>query len=170
MMIKPTLILAVMLSGLLIAVTASAETKTFVYSGGCYWCTEADSEKLQGVSKVISGYSSNREAAQVFYDPDVIGFDDLIRHVYRTIDYEDGDGQFCDRGRSYSPAIYYKTEEEKTLAEALTPSTSIVPIEPEKQFRPVSESRQDYYKKNKVRYNLYRKGCGRDRRLKELNR
>ncbi len=168
-MIRFALMLAVMLSGLVMTAPAHAATKTFVYSGGCYWCTEADSEKLDGVSKVISGYSSGREAAQVFYDPDVISFEDLIRHVFRTIDYEDVGGQFCDRGQSYSPAIYYKSDEEKAIATALAPTTSIVPIEPEKKFRPVSESRQDFYKKSKLRYNAYRIGCGRDKRLKQLN-
>jgi peptide-methionine (S)-S-oxide reductase len=162
--------LAAILSVLLVTFPARADDKTFLYSGGCYWCTEADSEKLKGVSKVISGYVNNREAAKVFYDPDQISFDELIRHVYRTIDYEDDGGQFCDRGYSYSPAIYYKTAEEKAVAEKLAPPTSIVPIEQESTFNPVSESRQDFYKKNRLRYSYYRKGCGRDRRLEELNR
>jgi peptide-methionine (S)-S-oxide reductase len=169
-MIKPALILSVMLLGLMMTAPArAADVKTFVYSGGCYWCTEADSEKLDGVSKVISGYESNREAAQVFYDPDVISYEDLVRHVYRTIDFEDDKGQFCDRGQSYSPAIYYKSEEEKAIAEALAPPTSVVPIEPERQFRPVRESRQNYYKTHSTKYKIYRFSCGRDKRLKELN-
>jgi peptide-methionine (S)-S-oxide reductase len=163
---------------------ASAETKTFVFSGGCFWCTEADFEKLSGVDEVISGftagttpeptyypgkYGDHREAALVHYNPDQISFEDLVSHVYKTIDYEDAGGQFCDRGRSYSPAIYYKTKEEKAAAEALAPSTSIVPVEPEKEFFPVRDEHQDFYKKNKVRYNFYRKGCGRDERVKKLN-
>ena len=102
------------------AVTA----ETFTYSG-VFWCTEADTEKLNGVSRVISGFTGgttaspryepgkwgdHREAAKVIYDPEIITYETLVRHVYATIDYEDGEGQFCDRGRSYSPAIYYKTE------------------------------------------------------------
>ena len=63
----------------------------------------------------------HREAAQVEYDPQIISFEELVRHVYRTIDYEDGEGQFCDRGRSYSPAIYYKTEAEKMTIKRLAP-------------------------------------------------
>lgn len=167
------------------AVTAaSAETETFVYSGGCFWCTEVDSEKLEGVSEVISGftagttpdpkyyvgqYGDHREAAQVIYDPAVISFEDLVRHVYATIDYEDNGGQFCDRGRSYSPAIYYKTEEQRVIAERLAPETSIVPVEPESTFYPVREEHQDFYKKNPIRYKLYRLGCGRDARVNALN-
>ena len=117
--------------------TYISKADTFVYSGGCFWCTEADTEKLDGVSDVISGFTAgttkdpkyipgqwgdHREAAQVIYDPEIITYEKLVRHVYATIDYEDGEGQFCDRGRSYSPAIYYKTESERLIAERLAPS------------------------------------------------
>ena len=168
----------------LMAMPSFAETKTFVYSGGCFWCSEADSEKLDGVSEVLSGftagttpspkyyqgaYGDHREAAQVYYDPSVISYEDLVRHVYRTVDYEDNKGQFCDRGHSYSPAIYYKTDEEKAIAQRLAPPTSVVPIEPEQQFFPVREAHQDFYKKNTTKYKFYRYRCGRDQRIKELN-
>lgn len=159
--------------------------ETFVYSGGCFWCTESDSEKLEGVIEVISGFTggttedpkyypgkwgNHREAAKVIYDPDVISYEDLVRHVYKTIDYEDADGQFCDRGHSYSPAIYYKTEAQKQIAQRLAPPTSVVPIEMEGEYFPVRESHQDYYKKSKIKYKFYRARCGRDKRIKELNK
>ena len=152
------------------ATPVAAETKTFVYSGGCFWCTEADSEKLRGVSEVISGFTSGREGAQVFYDPSIISFEDLVRHVYMTVDYEDGKGQFCDRGNFYSPAIYYKTEEEKAIAIRLAPPTSIVPIERESEFSPARKAHQNYYKRATRRYKLYRYRCGRDQRIKRLNK
>ena len=109
---------------------------TFIYSGGCFWCTEADTEKLNGVTEVISGFTGgstpnpkyipgkwgdHREAALIIYDPKIISFEDLVTHVYKTIDYEDNEGQFCDRGKSYSPAIYYKNTEEKKIALSLAP-------------------------------------------------
>ena len=109
---------------LILFINFSSLADTFVYSGGCFWCTEADMEKLEGVSEVVSGFTAgttknpkyiqgqwgdNREAALVTYDPQKINFKDLVIHVYKTIDYEDNEGQFCDRGRSYTPAIYYKT-------------------------------------------------------------
>ena len=115
---------------LLIFSNFSSFADTFIYSGGCFWCTEADTEKLKGVDEVISGFTAgttkdpkyipgqwgdHREAALVKYDPKTISFKDLVVHVFKTIDYEDNDGQFCDRGRSYSPAIYYKTNEEKLI-------------------------------------------------------
>ena len=102
----------------------------------------------------------------MFYDPDVISFEELVRHVYRTVDYEDNKGQFCDRGHSYSPAIYYKTDAEREIAERLAPATSVVPIEPEAQFFPVREAHQDFYKKNSFKYSFYRGRCGRDKRIK----
>ncbi len=181
--LKPVMMLSTAL--ILLTAPAWAETKTFVYSGGCFWCTEADSEKLDGVSDVISGftggttpapryyhnaYGDHREAAQVFYDPAVISFEDLVRHVYKTVDYEDIKGQFCDRGHAYSPAIYYKNAEEKEIAMRLAPPTSIIPIEPESQFFPVREAHQDFYKKRSGKYKFYRFRCGRDQRLKKLNK
>ena len=161
-----------------------AASETFNYSGGCFWCTEADSEKLEGVTEVISGFTGgttpspryevgkwgdHREAAQIIYDPALISYEDLVRHVYATIDFEDNDGQFCDRGRSYSPAIFFKTDEERLIAERLAPETSVVPIEPESTFYPVREEHQDYYKKRSIKYKYYRMRCGRDRRVEALN-
>ena len=134
---------------LLIFSNFSSYAKTFVYSGGCFWCTEADTEKLEGVSEVISGFTAgttknpkyipgqwgdHREAALVKYDPKIISFKELVNHVFKTIDYEDNQGQFCDRGRSYTPAIYYKSNEEKLIILSLAPKTSIVPVEKETKF------------------------------------
>ena len=90
-------------------------------------------------------------------------------HVFKTIDYEDNDGQFCDRGRSYSPAIYYKTNEEKLIISSLAPKTSIMPIEKETKFYPVRLEHQDYYKKQSYKYEYYRFMCRRDKRLEQLN-
>lgn len=185
-LLKPCVMMmaALTLTLTILALPARAETATFVYSGGCFWCTETDSEKLDGVSEVISGftggttaspryyynaYGDHREAAQVFYDPAVVSFEDLVRHVYKTVDYEDNDGQFCDRGRSYAPAIYYKTDEEKAIATRLAPTTSVVPIEPETEFFPVRDEHQDYYKKHSIKYKYYRYRCGRDQRIDRLN-
>ncbi len=162
-----------------------ANAETFVYSGGCFWCTEADSEKLKGVSEVISGFTggttdnpryysgewgNHREAAQIIYDPTVISYEELVKHVYATVDYEDGGGQFCDRGHSYSPAIYYKNDDERLIAEKLAPKSSIVPIEAESKFYPVREEHQDFYKKNEYKYKFYRYRCGRDDRVEALKK
>ena len=162
----------------------NATAENFTYSGGCFWCTEADTEKLDGVSEVISGFTGgttpnpryeygkwgdHREAAQVIYDPRVISYENLVRHVYATIDYEDRGGQFCDRGHSYSPAIYYKTDAERVIAQRLAPETSVVPIELESAFYPVRVEHQDFYKKRVVKYKYYRLQCGRNSRVDALN-
>ena len=160
-----------------------ASAETFTFSGGCFWCTEADFEKLDGVSDVISGFTGgttpnpryvsgewgdHREAAQVIYDPAKLSFADLVRRVYATVDYEDAGGQFCDRGRSYSPAIYFKTDAERDVATRLAPPRSIIPIEAEGAYYPVREEHQDFYKKNAIKYKFYRFRCGRDARIDEL--
>jgi len=156
----------------------------FVYSGGCFWCTEADMEKFNGVSEVISGFTAgttkdpkyiprkwgdHREAAKVIYDPEIVTFENLVKHVFKTIDFEDNDGQFCDRGRSYTPAIYYKNNKEKSIILKLAPKTSIVPVEIETTFYPVRLEHQDYYKKHSYKYEYYRFLCRRDQRLEILN-
>ena len=181
---KKKLIKVFFFLNLLIFSNFSSFADTFVYSGGCFWCTEADTEKLNGVKEVISGFTAgttknpkyipgqwgdHREAALVEYNPKIISFKELVIHAFRTIDYEDNEGQFCDRGRSYTPAIYYKTNEEKEIILSLAPKTSKVPIEKETKFYPVRSEHQDYYKKKSYRYEYYRFMCGRDKRLEQLN-
>ena len=98
-----------------------AKSDTFYYSGGCFWCTEEDFEEFKGVKEVISGFTGgttpnpkyypnqwgdHREAAKVIYDPNKVSFAELVKHVFNTVDYEDSDGQFCDRGHSYLSLIH----------------------------------------------------------------
>jgi peptide-methionine (S)-S-oxide reductase len=181
---KKLLLKIIVITQLIIFFPLASFGDTFIYSGGCFWCTEADTEKLSGVTEVISGFTGgstpnpkympgksgdHREAALVIYDPKIISFEDLVTHVYKTIDYEDNDGQFCDRGKSYSPAIYYKNTEEKKIALSLAPKSSIVPIEPEGKFYPVRNEHQGYAKKQNYKYEYYRFVCGRDKRIKLLN-
>lgn len=167
----------------LIFFSSKLYSETFVFSGGCFWCTEADFEKIKGVKNVISGftggttenpryypgeYGDHREAALVIYDPQIIRFDELVVNVFKTIDFEDNEGQFCDRGRAYTPAIYYKNNREKEIIKTLSPKSSVVPIELETKFYPVREEHQNFYKKNKFKYNYYRFSCGRDNRIDQL--
>ena len=181
---KKTLINLLLILNIFTYSIYSSNADTFVYSGGCFWCTEADTEKLDGVSDVISGFTAgttkdpkyipgqwgdHREAALVLYDPNKITFKELVTHVFKTIDYEDNNGQFCDRGRSYTPAIYYKNDEEKKIILSLAPKSSIVPVEKESRFYPVREEHQNYYKKQTYKYEYYRFMCRRDSRLEQLN-
>ena len=83
---------------------------TFVVSSGCFWCTEKDFEKLDGVYDAVSGFTAgttpdpkyykgkwgdHREGVKVYYDSNKISFSDLVKHAYATMDWQDDGGQFC---------------------------------------------------------------------------
>lgn len=163
-----------------------------IFAGGCFWCMESDFQELTGVQGVISGYiggsgqnptyedygsKGHIEAIQINYDPLQITYEKLLDLFWLRIDPVDQNGQFCDRGHEYSTAIFYSTEQQKYSAEqskqALENSgklkqpiaTKIIKAD---KFYPAEDYHQDYYKKNPIRYKLYRFNCGRDRRLKEL--
>lgn len=162
------------------------------FAGGCFWCVEADFEKAPGVIKVISGYTGGTgqnptyenysntghiESVQVYYDPARINYDQLLDVLWRHIDPTDPGGQFGDRGPQYRSAIFYQNDEEKQIAEksreALARSGRFSqPIATEilkfKRFYPAEDYHQDYYRKNPVRYKLYRNLSGRDRFLEKI--
>lgn len=165
-----------------------------VFAGGCFWCTEADFDKLPGVLETTSGYiggsienptyeevSSGRtghiEAVQVRFDPSQTSYAKLLEAFWPTIDPVNGSGQFCDNGPQYRSAIFYLDAEQQRLAEASKTAlaasgrlaqpiaTEILAATP---FYPAEDYHQDYHTKNPLRYSYYRHGCGRDQRLKEL--
>lgn len=172
---------------------AHAQAAKTVLAGGCFWCMEADFEKLQGVSEAISGFTGGTaenptyrgdhtghyEAVKIIYDTEQVSYRELLDHYWVNIDPFDDGGQFCDRGPSYRTAIFVATEKERKFAEkkkkevaAMFPDKEIVtPILDASTFYPVKGEEsyhQDYYKKNPVRYKFYRWNCGRDQRLKEI--
>ncbi|MBU1417458.1 MAG: peptide-methionine (S)-S-oxide reductase MsrA [Proteobacteria bacterium] len=154
---------------------------------------EADFEKLEGVTEVISGftggitknptYSGNHEghyeAVEITYDPEKVSFQELLEYYWVNIDPFDAKGQFCDKGSSYLSAIFVTNEKEKKLAEFSRkkiidrfPNKKVItPILNASTFYPIkgAESHhQDYYKNNSIRYKYYRWNCGRDQRLQEI--
>lgn len=170
----------------------AAEEKT-ILAGGCFWCMESDFEKLEGVTDVISGFTGGTadnptyngdheghyEAVEITYDPDKVSYRQLLDHFWVNIDPFDGIGQFCDKGPSYLSAIFVANEEERSIAQqtrrevvAQFPNRKVVtPILDASVFYPIKglESyHQDYYKKSALRYQAYRWGCGRDKRLEEI--
>jgi peptide-methionine (S)-S-oxide reductase len=178
--------------GLVFGVQGAMAAKA-VFAGGCFWCMEADFEKLAGVTDVISGftggtvanptYSGNHEghyeAVEVTYDPDEVSYAELLDYYWVHVDPFDAGGQFCDRGPSYRTAIFVANDEEKRLADeskkkvaAQFPDKEIAtPVLQASAFYPVQgrESyHQDYYKKNPIRYKFYRWNCGRDQRLESI--
>lgn len=186
------ILIAPVLANLLFFASIASAEKT-ILAGGCFWCMEADFEKLEGVSDVISGftggtlkdptYNGNHEghfeAVQITYDPDTISYQDLLKHYWVNIDPFDARGQFCDKGPSYLSAIFVSNETERSIAEHLKkkveeqfPDKKVVtPILDTSTFYPIKgseEYHQDYYKKSPFRYKTYRWNCGRDKRLKEI--
>ena len=169
-------------------------TKEAYFAGGCFWCTEADFEKVDGVIEAISGYTGGHvanptyeqvseggtghvEAVKVIYDPTKVSYEQLLQYFWMHIDPTDAGGQFVDRGPQYRSVIFYSDEQEHRLAEAskkkLAESgrfdkpivTEILPLGP---FYPAEEYHQDYYKKNPIRYRYYRYRSGRDQYLKKV--
>jgi peptide-methionine (S)-S-oxide reductase len=170
----------------------SARTETAIFAGGCFWCTEADFEKVKGVRAAVSGYTGGRlasptyeqvsaggtghyEAVLISYDPAIVSYRQLARYYFRTVDPLDAGGQFCDRGESYRTAIFVAgAGQRKDAVEAKAAATRrlkkplATAILPAGRFYPAETYHQDYYKKNPVRYRFYRGRCGRDARLKEV--
>lgn len=174
---------------------AAQDEAKATFAGGCFWCMEPPYDELDGVISTISGYSGGHvedptyqevvsgttghlEVMQVTYDPSVVSYEELLDVFWVNIDPVDGGGQFCDRGQQYTTAIFYHNEEQRRLAEESREEiaesqdfgmrriqTDIRPLE---EFYRAEDYHQDYYRKNPLRYKLYRTSCGRDRRLEEL--
>jgi peptide methionine sulfoxide reductase msrA/msrB len=174
-------------------ITNDAEYAVATFAGGCFWCVEADFEKLAGVEEVISGYSGgdvpnptykqvsaggtgHTEAVQVYYDLEQISYAGLLESLWRQVDPTDAEGQYVDRGRQYRPAVFYHDEAQKRAAEqslakldksgrySQPAALEIVPFE---RFYTAEEYHQNYYKRNPIRYKFYRLGSGRDQYLEK---
>jgi len=172
----------------------SGKLEIATFGSGCFWCAESDFDKVKGVVKTISGYmggktrsptyhqvSSGRtghaEVLQVTFDPKKVSYAKLLDYYWRHTDILDGGGQFCDRGSQYRPVIFVHSPEQKRLAlegkAALDKSGRFkkplaVEITDASEFTPAETYHQNYYKKNPIRYHVYRYGCGRDQRIKAL--
>ncbi|MCR4727109.1 MAG: peptide-methionine (S)-S-oxide reductase MsrA [Lachnospiraceae bacterium] len=141
------------------------------FAGGCFWCV-TPIYKIYGVDKVVSGYSGgdevnpkyeavkaqktgHRETIMLEYDPKKVSYSQLLEIFLANVDPYDGEGQFIDKGFSYTLAVYYTSDEEKQLAkeavkslEAESGKTVYIAIEPFKSFYEAEEYHQDYYLKN----------------------
>ena len=186
------LLLLLALFALAAPAAAQPRLETAVFAGGCFWCTEADFEKIPGVQSAVSGYSGGREAnptyeqvtsertghleaVQVTYDPAKVSYQALVDRFWLTVDPTDNGGQFCDRGASYRTAVFVSTAAQRQIAEASRARAQkrlgkpiVTPVRDATRFWPAERYHQDYAKKNPLRYNTYRLGCGRDARLKAL--
>jgi peptide-methionine (S)-S-oxide reductase len=188
----------ILLAACLLAVStlgASAQDKTAkaIFAGGCFWCVEADFDKVPGVISTTSGYlngktknptykdvsaggSGHVEAVEIVYDPAKVNYAKLLDVFWRNIDPLVKDRQFCDSGDMYRTGIYYLDDEQKKLADEtkkavqakFAPRTVYTEIVKADTFYKAEDYHQDYYKKNEARYNFYRWNCGRDQRLEQL--
>lgn len=172
----------------------SGKTEVATLAGGCFWCTESDLEKLNGVIDVVSGYSGGKlenptykqvasgktehiEVIKVVYDPSVVNYEQVLDQFFRHIDPTDDKGSFVDRGPQYRPAVFYHDAEQKEIAQNFMNEIEEAnlygaPLKTEliefKKFWPAEDYHQDYYKKSKVRYNYYRYASGRDQYLDKI--
>jgi methionine-S-sulfoxide reductase len=162
--------------------------KVATFAGGCFWCMEASFEAREGVIEAISGYSGGTtenpsyeqvtqglsghlEAVQVYYDPELVSYEELLEIFWRNIDPTDNEGQFADKGSQYRTAIFYHDNEQKNSAEIAKDQLEssgifnkpiITEIRPYSTFYKAEEYHQDYYMKNVLRYNTYKKLSGRE--------
>lgn len=191
--------LSIFLAALMVVSSATVSAKpetdkraTAIFAMGCFWCAEADFEKVDGVVDVVSGYTGGRvrnpsyeqvsaggtghyEAVLVTYDPSKVKYSDLLSVFWRNVDPFDAEGQFCDKGESYRAAIFPSSVAERKAADASREYlvahfkrdlvTRIITRAP---FYRAEDYHQDYYKKNPLRYRYYRSRCGRDDRLAEV--
>jgi peptide-methionine (S)-S-oxide reductase len=201
-MLKPFIRLALWLCAVALAGSAaaqqpaagsSAKLATAIFAGGCFWCVEADFEKLPGVLSAESGYTGGQvknptyeqvshggtghaESVRVSYDPSKVTYRQLLDYFWHHIDPTVKDRQFCDGGNQYRSAIFYQNDAERQAAETSKAEleksgrfahiyTEIVPAG---TFYVAEDYHQDYYKKNPIRYNFYRSRCGRDARVAEV--
>jgi peptide-methionine (S)-S-oxide reductase len=125
--------------------------------------------------EVSSGRTGHTEAVRVVYDPDEVTYEELLHVFWRNVDPSDAGGQFCDRGSQYRSGIFVGSQEERRLAEASKAEVEerlgkpvATAVETAGPFYAAEDYHQDYYEKNPIRYKIYRTGCGRDGRLREV--
>lgn len=173
-------------------IKTAENAQTAIFAGGCFWCVEADFDKVEGVIDTESGYIGGRtddptyrthskdghlEAVEITYDPSVVTYEELVAHFFRTIDPTDAGGQFCDRGNSYTTAVFALTPRQAEIARSeidaiesagLLDEPIVTAVRDATTFHPAEDYHQDYYLKQPLKYGFYRKACGRDDRLKRL--
>ncbi len=152
----------------------AGETRTLVVAGGCFWCVEADFEKVDGVQQAVSGYTGGHvanptykqvtggktghyEAVRISFDPVVVSRETLLGMFFRSVDPTDAGGQFCDRGPSYRTAIFVSGDAEEALAVKVRDAAQtelgqriVTPILPAAPFYEAEPYHQDYYKGKKL--------------------
>jgi peptide methionine sulfoxide reductase msrA/msrB len=162
---------------------------TATFAGGCFWCTQSDFQKHQGIVETLVGYTGGHqadptyedvcsgrtghlEAVRIRFDSQQISYNGLVDIFWHCVDPTDESGQFADRGSQYRTAIFYHDEQQRRIAEKARKEMErsgrfdrpiATEILPAKDFYPAESFHQDYYKKNPLRYKFYHANSGRDR-------
>ena len=162
-------------------------TEQASFAGGCFWCVQGPFDAEPGTTDVEVGYlggdeanasyytvasggTQHREGIHMKFDPSVVEYKTLVETFFRQIDPTDAGGQFADRGFHYTTAIYYHSDEQRNIAQAViddinasgkfsAPVATV--LEPFTTFFAAEDEHQEYYKKNPLRYKMYKRGSGR---------
>jgi peptide-methionine (S)-S-oxide reductase len=192
-MVRRTLFAACLLALAVGGAAAQGKTETAIFAGGCFWCTEADFDKVAGVLSTTSGYiggtvanptyhqvssgtTGHAEAVKIEFDPAKVTYAKLLDVYWHSIDPLVKNQQFCDSGDQYRTAIFYLDDAQKKLAEETRTAveakfapkqvyTQVVKAGP---FYPAEDYHQNFHTKNEARYKFYRWNCGRDQRLEKI--
>ncbi len=198
------LIISIALGLTLNAERAHAATETAIVAGGCFWCVESDFESVPGVISVVSGYTGGHtanptykqvgkgntghlESVKIKFNTSKISYAQIVNMFLRSIDVTDAGGQFCDRGKQYSTAIFYQNAAQKATANAEIAKARaelgrriVTPVRAASRFYPAEDYHQNYYrgtnfvinragpKRQSSAYKFYRKSCGRDAKVRQL--
>lgn len=172
----------------------SGKVEIATLAGGCFWCIEAPFESIDGVLKVVSGYSGgavenptyeqvtsgttgHKEAVQVYFDPELISYSEILDVFWKQLDPTDAGGSFYDRGSQYESGIFYHNNKQKQVAEkskndleksGIFDKPIVTKIEKFVNFYPAEEYHQDYAEKNPLHYSNYKKGSGRESFIKAV--
>ncbi|WP_133129029.1 peptide-methionine (S)-S-oxide reductase MsrA [Legionella nagasakiensis] len=172
-------------------VLSFAKPETAIFAGGCFWCMEADFDKVKGVISTTSGFDGGQiadptyeqvsagetdyvESVLVVYDPKQVSYATLVDYYFHHIDPTVKNKQFCDQGRQYRSVIFFLNAKQKQVAysvlEKIKKKFPVVytEIRPSTHFYPAETYHQNYYQKNPLRYKYYRYRCGRDARIREV--
>jgi len=173
---------------------AAGRTSHAYFAGGCFWCVETAFEGVKGVKSVTSGFTGgpekhptyeqvsagitgHYESVDIAYDPALISYEKLLDILWHNIDPTQGNGQFCDHGKQYRSAIFYRDSTQERLAReskrrieesGVLKAPIVTAIVPAGAFWRAEEYHQDFWLKDPERYHSYREGCGRDKRLDEI--
>jgi len=174
--------------------TPAAGQAAAVFAGGCFWCVESDFDKAPGVISTTSGFAGGKtqnptyaqvsshttdqiESVYVVYDTSKTSYDALLDYFWHHIDPTDSGGQFCDRGETYRPAVLYLDETQHKAADAskaaleakkVLPGPVVAEVSPAIRFWPAEEYHQDFHDKESAHYLMYRTGCGRDAKVRQI--